>query len=297
MDCEYCFKRFIRKGALKKHQLYAKYCLKLQGKLPETIANNKKIYTCGICSKQTTKKETHDIHSIWCINTLHGQVIIKLRTGIENSRTDNEKLLTDNEKLSTDNEKLRNDNEKLCNDNEKLHKIEEKFRNRLGIDARPYYDKDVLYFGRFEPIEEIDIEIQDGKFLCKFGVSSDLEERINTHSRDKTMKDFRVVRVISGGSRREVSYLEKETKKIAEMNNLMFPYMKSKETMMTTGRELTMMIDRLNEMVANVDSVSEYSDRGCDVMKEERKAKAFDMVDRGVVTFDQYVRMMELCNN
>jgi hypothetical protein len=176
--------------------------------------------------------------------------------------------------------------------------IEEKFRSRLGIDARPYYDKDALYFGRFDPIEESDVEIPEGKFLCKFGVSSELEDRIDTHSRDKTMRDFRVVRVISGGSRREVSYLEKETKRIAEMNKLMFPYMKSKETMMTTERELKMVIDRLEEMVDKGESISEYSDRwvDVDVMKEERMMKALDMVDRGVVTFDQYVRMMELWN-
>jgi hypothetical protein len=80
----------------------------------------------------------------------------------------------------------------------------------------------------YEPLEESDVKIPEGKFLCKFGVSSELEE-----------------------------------------------------------------------MVDKVESISEYSDRwvDVDVMKEEERMKALDMVDRGVITFDQYVRMMELWNN
>jgi hypothetical protein len=103
-SCEYCLKRFANKNTLKTHQMNAKYCLKLQGKITTIIAKQKIYddieYICGTCSKRSSRKEIHDKHVNWCIDTLHGQMIAKLRI-------DNEKLRTDSDAMT---EKLHSDN-------------------------------------------------------------------------------------------------------------------------------------------------------------------------------------------
>jgi hypothetical protein len=96
-SCEYCLKRFVNKNTLKNHQLNAKYCLKIQGKITmknEVIDVIK--YICGTCTKQSSTKEIHKRHISWCIETLPGQVITKLRNDIEKIRTDNDKLQNNN---------------------------------------------------------------------------------------------------------------------------------------------------------------------------------------------------------
>jgi hypothetical protein len=92
-NCEYCFKHFVNKSTLKIHQNTAKYCLKLQGKTITKTIDNKIDYICGTCSKQTARKEAHDKHVVWCIDTLHGQMIKKLRNDIGEIRDDSDAMI------------------------------------------------------------------------------------------------------------------------------------------------------------------------------------------------------------
>lgn len=64
--CEYCSNTFKRRPDLNKHQKYAKYCLKLQGKrhVPDSPKHN--VYICSICDQQFTRKDNLKRHQVQC---------------------------------------------------------------------------------------------------------------------------------------------------------------------------------------------------------------------------------------
>jgi hypothetical protein len=120
MDCGHCHKKFANRTSLKTHQTTAKYCLEIQG--VSSLS-----YICIICDQGFSRQDACDRHTILCKNTIHGQVIEKLRNDIDKLRNDNNELSNDNNELRNDNsskeciialmksnnmsmEKLRNDN-------------------------------------------------------------------------------------------------------------------------------------------------------------------------------------------
>jgi hypothetical protein len=102
MDCEYCDRHFSNKTTLKTHQENAKYCLTIQGKCSSSA-----IHICITCEHIFTSKAGCDKHMVLCKNTVHGQLIEKLRTDNDKLRNDNDKLRNDNDAII---DKLRSDN-------------------------------------------------------------------------------------------------------------------------------------------------------------------------------------------
>ena len=97
MECQYCKKMFSTKSILKTHQNTAKFCLKLQGNLPDTL----NMYVCTYCNESKTTKHSLGIHMNTCSANSE-----KVRNLIASYMTKIENLTIKNESLSSDNIKL-----------------------------------------------------------------------------------------------------------------------------------------------------------------------------------------------
>jgi hypothetical protein len=95
MNCEYCHRHFANKNNLNNHVKTAKYCLKIQGR--SSVSGS---YTCIICENIYTSKDGCDKHMVMCKDTIHGQLITKLRNDNDKFRNYSDSMI----------EKLRNDN-------------------------------------------------------------------------------------------------------------------------------------------------------------------------------------------
>ncbi len=97
--CEYCSNEFINKGALVRHQKTAKYCLKIQ-------ENNIINYTCELCDKYFTRKDSFLYHKNICKPT-DNDTITKQKLDIEELHNiiDKQKDTIDEQKDTIDEQK------------------------------------------------------------------------------------------------------------------------------------------------------------------------------------------------
>ncbi len=74
MECDHCKNSFLNKRVLLHHQTTAKYCLKLQGKNQDDIAD----YICQVCDKTFTRKELYIYHKNICkTNSVEESILLE----------------------------------------------------------------------------------------------------------------------------------------------------------------------------------------------------------------------------
>lgn len=126
--------------------------------------------------------------------------------------------------------------------------IQEIYSEKVGFDIRPYYTKDVLYTGRFND-KSLDSVIPIGSALYKFGVTSNIKERVKSYSTDKKYLDFRIVHIAVATSRHTASELELYVKDLAKQMGLKLNYKNRNECYTATEEQLKEVIGHVNEFV------------------------------------------------
>ena len=187
---------------------------------------------------------------------------------------------------------------------EKSHKeLHQEFRYKIGLDVRPYDKKDVVYFIEFRPVGQ-EIKCEDGKFFYKFGVSSDVCQRLVAHEADKTFENPRMDRILECKSRSDAFGLEKKIKRISKQMGLLVSYMSKKECIMATEEEYECLIKEvnnynLNDVVCGNEEYNENCNEENNVESNEERYMSFgryqmklrllkDMLRDGELTLDQF---------
>ena len=104
MECQYCKKTFSSKGILTTHQKKTKYCLKIQGKEPETV------YSCNYCNKEFLHYQVYCNH---IVSHENNSELMKSKREIEKIREINRNLESIIEIKENDNKNLMDKNQEL----------------------------------------------------------------------------------------------------------------------------------------------------------------------------------------
>jgi len=124
---------------------------------------------------------------------------------------------------------------------------EELYDKQLSLDYTPYFGKDVLYIGVFEPVtENLGCEILEGQECYKFGVTHNIKSRINAHRRYLTR--FRLVYLLDCGDGTGRSYAEKRVKELIEDRGVGLKYNGHKEMFRANQEQYEEIIERIGEL-------------------------------------------------
>jgi hypothetical protein len=152
---------------------------------------------------------------------------------------------------------------------------EELYDKQLSLDYTPYFGKDVLYIGVFEPVtDNLEREILEGQKCYKFGVTHNIKSRINDHRRYLTK--FRLVYLLDCGDGTGRSHAEKRVKELIEDRGVGLKYNGYKEMFRASQEQYEEIIERIGEMqLSSVDdpcekNASRYESRRMELEFEDR---------------------------
>lgn len=159
--------------------------------------------------------------------------------------------------------------EKIDMLNNKLKNYETNvFNNVIDVCPIQYFGKDIVYFLKFEIPSELKSKyiteyknIDDQNYNCvEFGVSSDFEERLKSHKRDKKKNNLIFLYAIELNKRYIASKVEKYIKTIIKQMNVNFDYEKKKECFIAREEEFNIIINRIKDGLENIDNVENIED-------------------------------------
>jgi len=107
---------------------------------------------------------------------------------------------------------------------------------RPCISIEPYLKKSVVYSLEIEPSDEIKIDAE--KRLYKFGVTSDIEDRLSAHESDKMFKNVRLDRCFEMDTRHKAGRAEKHFKRMISNWDLQRTYGSKIECFVASENEL-----------------------------------------------------------
>ena len=152
---------------------------------------------------------------------------------------------------------------------------EELYDKQLSLDYTPYFGKDVLYIGVFEPVtDNLECEILEGQKCYKFGVTHNVKSRIKAHRRYLTK--FRLVYLLDCGDGTGRSHAEKRVKELIEDRGVVLKYNGYKEMFRASQEQYEEIIERIGEMqLSPVDdpcekNASRYESRRMELEFEDR---------------------------
>ena len=166
--------------------------------------------------------------------------------------------------------------------------LKEAFKERIGIDIRPYRRSDVLYMFSFLPVG--DYVVPEGKTCYKFGVTSDLEERLCNHEGKKEFELPAVTNVFKCNSRNDVEDAEKYCKRLVKQLKLYISYNKNKECFAATDEELEIIATKMEKFL----ETNEKSSVENEVARLKLKSDLVSLFSMDKLTFDQLKEIMVL---
>jgi predicted GIY-YIG superfamily endonuclease len=150
--------------------------------------------------------------------------------------------------------------------NDKLKRYECSLFNR-DVDVCPveFFGKDVIYFLRYKVPEQllttyssIYPNITNKEFACiEFGITSNLEQRLQTHKKDKRKNEVIFTHAFKLDKRYTASKLEYYVKTIAKQLGVNFEYERSKESILVNEVTFNVMLNRIKE---GIDSIEPCAD-------------------------------------
>lgn len=152
------------------------------------------------------------------------------------------------------------------------------FNQTSNICPIEYYTKDVVYFFKFDvPInlqkQYIDKypNINNKDYKCiEFGVTSDIEERIKTHKRDKKKDGLILIHLIELDKRYTASKMEHYIKIVSKQMNINFEYEKNKECIIANEHEFNVIVNKIKKGIENTDEeVNKYMSLDIEIRKLE----------------------------
>ncbi len=156
--------------------------------------------------------------------------------------------------------------EKINNLQNKLKNYETTIFNR-NIDYCPieYYSKDIVYFLKFNIPVHLYSEyvskypnIDNPVYSCiEFGVTSDIEERLKSHKRDKKKDNLIFLHAIELNKRYTASKMEFYIKRISQQLNVKFDYEKKKECILINEEMFNILVNKINSGLNNTEDEEE----------------------------------------
>ena len=150
--------------------------------------------------------------------------------------------------------------------NDKLKRYECSLFDR-DVDVCPveFFGKDVIYFLRYKIPEQLLTtysssypNITNEKFACiEFGITSNLEQRLQTHKKDKRKNEVIFTHAFKLDKRYTASKIEYYIKTIAKQLGVNFEYERSKESILVNEVTFNVMLNRIKE---GIDSIEPCAD-------------------------------------
>ena len=144
----------------------------------------------------------------------------------------------------------------------KLNNYETTIFNRK-IDYCPieYYGKDIVYFLKFNiPIHLYSeytskyTKLDNKDYSCvEFGVTSNIEERLKSHKRDKKKENLIFLHAIELKKRYTASKMEFYIKTIAQQLNIKFEYEKKKECVLVNEEMFNILVNKIKTGLINLE--------------------------------------------
>jgi hypothetical protein len=206
-------------------------------------------------------------------------------------------------KLELDNEKSNTELENIYQ--EKINKLQNKLKNyettifNRNIDYCPieYYSKDVVYFIKFNIPVHLSSEyiskypnIDNEEYSCiEFGVTSNIEERLKSHKRDKKKENLIFLHAIEIKKRYTASKMEFYIKRISQQLNIKFEYEKKKECIIVNEEMFNVLVNKINTGLTNIEEneidYDEYDDNKKEELEELEECeilKKYTIIDKEI---------------
>lgn len=163
------------------------------------------------------------------------------------------------------------------------------FNQTINICPIEYYTKDVVYFFKFDVPTQLHSQyidkypnINNKDYKCiEFGVTSDIEERIKAHKRDKKKDDLILIHLIELDKRYTASKMEHYIKIVSKQMNINFDYEKNKECIIANEHEFNVLVNKIKKGVENIDEevIKEIKDMsfGIEIRKLETNIELHKM--------------------
>ena len=149
------------------------------------------------------------------------------------------------------------------------------FNQTINICPIEYYTKDVVYFFKFDVPTHLHSQytdkypnINNKDYKCiEFGVTSDIEERIKAHKRDKKKDDLILIHLIELDKRYTASKMEHYIKIVSKQMNINFDYEKNKECIIANEHEFNVLVNKIKKGIENIDEevIKEVKDMSFDI--------------------------------
>lgn len=176
--------------------------------------------------------------------------------------------------------------------------LKEEMSRRIGIDVRPYDKKDVVYIFSFSPTGKYVVE--SGKIYYKFGVSSNVSNRLDSHEYDRLMNNICMLDVFTCKNRSQAAGAEKRLKRIVSSMGIGIDYYKKKECFIATEEEYNLVCDNLREYLNGEYIEEDREDEELDkkLWFEEKKI-IYELYREGKFDYNQLKEMLsmnKICN-
>jgi hypothetical protein len=168
-----------------------------------------------------------------------------------------------------------------------------------NIDSCPisFYGKDIVYFLKFDIPESLYEKylpkypiLENNKYICiKFGVTSDVEERLYSHRLDKKKENIIFLHAIELEKRYTASKMEKHMKTIVKQLGIEFQYETNKECAIVDEELFNTLINEVKNGISDMEKeVEEYNDNERPNNNEEIEIKKLEL--------EQEIRLKKLEN-
>jgi len=170
-------------------------------------------------------------------------------------------------KVEIGNEKSNKELENLYQ--EKINKLQNRLNNyettifNRNVDYCPieYYGKDIVYFIKFNIPTHLHSEyiskypnVDNEDYSCiEFGVTSDIEERLKSHKRDKKKENLIFLHAIEIKNRYTSSKMEFYIKTLANQLNVKFEYEKRKECILLDEENFNILVNKIKIGLSNIE--------------------------------------------
>ena len=189
--------------------------------------------------------------------------------------------------------------------NEKTQEeVESVFQKRIGSNPISSYNKEVLYIGEFEPDpKDINSDVRDDQSVYKFGITSDLEKRIQDHGR--TYPNFRYLDCCEFKDRKDSSNVEARIKSELKSAGLLAKYKGHQEIFAATPKEYQDVYNRVveyqkdfpvDDVVFDKEVLLAYLQlqREKEQMQREREKELVQLLRDGLLSPIEMQRMFEI---
>ena len=242
MECEYCKRSFSSVKSLTAHQRTAKVCLRAQQDNSHETNASTLAKACRGCGRSIIRMDALRNHEKRCSAVLHMENLTnkhaKERSDLVSQIEERDKEII---RMAASLEEKRVE----------INKLRQRIRtDQTSINPLPYYDKDVVYIGAFEPDRDT-MEVDELRSYFKFGRTSNYEERDKQHK--ALLTQFKLAYALPCRNGQHATRIEKRLKQMVKEKGLNVRYKSHQEIFFADAKEWNALRGDLDLMNSDVD--------------------------------------------